>query len=129
MENAPAQPVGVTGVAKLLVQRLLVIGENRIELLGVEVQEAHQRFMQVALLGLAMGVLGLMASLAFSAAMVVMLWEVSPLAALLGLTGCYGAGAVFIYWRLTVLLRDWELLPGTLGQLQKDCQCLQTSLD
>ena len=116
MENAPAQFVQVTGLARRLAQRLLVICENRIELLAVEVQEAHRRLLHVVFLALAVSVLGLMAGLALSAAIVVMLWAASPVAALL-------------YWRLAVMRRDWKTLPGTLGQLQKDCECLQRSLN
>ena len=129
MENAPAQFVQVTGLARRLAQRLLVICENRIELLAVEVQEAHRRLLHVAFLALAVAVLGLMAGLALSAAIVVMLWAASPVATLLVLAVCYAAGAAWGYWRLAALRRDLETLPGTLGQLRKDCECLQRSLN
>jgi len=128
VENSSAQ-LPVAGLAKRLAQRLLVIGENRIELLAVEVQEARERLLHAAILALVAAVLGLMAGLALSAAMVVMLWEFSPVVTLLVLTALYAGGAALIYWRLATLRRHWEALPGTLGQLRKDCECLQRSLN
>ena len=38
MENTPAQLVQVTGLAKRIAQRLLVICENKVELLVVEAE-------------------------------------------------------------------------------------------
>jgi uncharacterized membrane protein YqjE len=129
VENAPAQLVQVTGLAKRLAQRLLVICENKVELLVVEVQEARQRLLHAALLAVAMTVLGLMAVLAITAAIVVMLWETSPVIALLVLSACYAAGAFWLYRRLTILWRDWEILPNSLGELRKDCECLEQRLN
>lgn len=127
MENSSAQ-LQVTGLANRPAQRLLVIGENRSELLAVKVEEAR-RLLHAALLALAVAVLGLMAGLAFSPAMVVMLWDISPVAALLVLPVIYAGGIALLCRRLTTLRRQWEALPGTLGQLRKDCECLQQSLN
>jgi uncharacterized membrane protein YqjE len=129
VENAPAQFVQVTGLARRLAQRLLVVCENRLELLAVEVQEAHERLLHAALLALAVAALGLLAGLALSAAIVVMLWASSPVAALLALAVLYAVGAALFYRRLAVLRRECTTLPGTLGQLRKDCECLQRTLN
>jgi len=128
VENSSAQ-LEVTSLAKRLAHRLLVIGENRIELLAVEVQEARERLLHAVLLAVAMAVLGLMAGMALSAAMVVLLWELSPVGTLFVLTALYAGGAALLYWHLAKLRRQWEALPGTLGQLKKDCECLQRSLN
>ena len=129
MENAPAQLVQVTGLAKRIAQRLLVICENKVELLVVEVQEARQRLLRAVFLAIAMAVLGLMAGIAITAAIVVMFWKTSPVVALLVLSACYAASAAWLYWRLSTLWRDWEVLPSSLDELRKDCECLQRSLN
>jgi len=43
---------------------------------------------------------------------------------LLILTGVYGAAGIFLYRRLTVLMRDWQTLSASLDQLKKDRACL-----
>jgi uncharacterized membrane protein YqjE len=106
----------------------LTIGENRLELLMVEVQEERERLLRAILLALGLAALGLLAGITLSGAIVVLLWEVSRAAALLALTGLYGVTAVCLYRRLTRLLRNWEPLPATLEQLRKDRACLEKHL-
>lgn len=109
-------------------RRLLTIGENRLELLMVEVQEERERLLHAILLALGAAVFGLFAGLTLTAAIVVLLWASSPVIVLLTLTGLYAAGAAYLYQRFTVLLRDWQNFPATLDQLRKDRACLETNL-
>jgi uncharacterized membrane protein YqjE len=104
------------------------MGENRFELLMVEVQEERERLLRAILLALGVAALGLLAGMALTGAIVVALWELSRMAALLLLTGLYGAAAISFYLRLTRLLRDWQNLPATRDQLRKDRQCLEEQL-
>jgi uncharacterized membrane protein YqjE len=60
--------------SKLFARRLLTIGENRLELLKVEVQEESERLMQAFLLALGVAAFGLLAGLTLTAAILVMLW-------------------------------------------------------
>jgi uncharacterized membrane protein YqjE len=115
-------------ISKRFARRLLIIGENRFELLMVEVQEERERLLHAILLALGVAALGLLAGVALTGAIVVLLWEVSRTAALLVLTGLYGAAAVYFYRRLTWLLRDWQNLPATFDQLRKDRACLEKHL-
>lgn len=114
--------------SKRFVRRLLTIGENRLELLMVEVQEERERLRHAILLALGVAAFGLLAGVALTGAIVVWLWECSRVAALLALTGLYGATAVCLYRRLTRLLRDWQNLPATREQLRKDRACLERNL-
>ena len=75
-----------------------------------------------------MAAFGLLAGVTLTGAIVVLLWEVSRVAALLVQAGLYGATAVCLYRRLTLLLRDWQNLPATLDQLRKDRACLEKNL-
>jgi uncharacterized membrane protein YqjE len=113
---------------KRFARRLLAIGENRFELLMVEVQEERERLLRAILLALGVAALGLLAGVALTGAIVVLLWELSRVAVLLVLTGLYGAAAVCLYRRLTRLLLDWQNLPATLDQLRKDRACLEKHL-
>jgi len=115
--------------SKLFARRLLTIGENRLELLMVEVQEERVRLLRAILLVLGVAAFGLLAGVALTGAVVVLFWDLSPVAVLLALTGLYGAAAVLLYRRLTVLLRDWKNLPATLDQLRKDYACLERALE
>src|SRR5512140_2446413 len=128
MEAAPT-PAGQLGeTCKRFARQLLTIGENRFELLMVEVQEERERLLRAILLALGVAAFGLLAGMALTGAIVVLLWELSRVAALLVLTCLYGASAVCLYRRLTLLLRGWQNLPATLDQLRKDRACLEKSL-
>jgi len=114
--------------SKRFARRLLTIGENRLELLTVEVQEERERLLHAFLLALGVAAFGLLAGLTLTAAIVVLLGQYSPFAVLLTLTGLYGVAAVCLYRRLTLLLRDWQTLSATLDQLRKDRACLEKTL-
>ena len=129
MENSINGLGPLAASSKHFARRLLTIGENRLELLIVEVQEEREHLLRAILLALGVAVVGLLAAITLTAAIVVLFWNVSPVAVLLALTGGYGTAAVLLYRRLTVLLRDWKNLPATLDQLRKDCACLEKSLE
>ena len=128
MEPGPAHAGQLVETSKRFARRLLTIGENRFELLMVEVQEERERLLRAILLALGAGAFGLLAGVALTGALVVLLWEVSRVAVLLVLAGLYGATAVVLYRRFTLLLRDWQNLPASLDQLRKDRACLEKHL-
>jgi uncharacterized membrane protein YqjE len=128
MEQSAVNLGQLAAPSKHLARRLLIIGENRLELLMVEVQEERVRLLRAILLALGVATLGLLAGLALTAVVVVLFWDFSRVAVLLALTGLYGTAAVVLYRRLTVLLRDWQSLPATLDQLRKDRACLEKIL-
>ncbi len=115
--------------AKQLAQRLLTIGENRLELLAVEVREEEVRLLRAFLLALAIAAFGLLASLTLTAAIVVWAWPYSHIAVLLALTGLYAAAGTCCYWRLAGWLRDWQTFSASLDQLRKDRACLEGILE
>jgi uncharacterized membrane protein YqjE len=128
MEPAPTHAGKLVETSKRFARRLLTIGENRFQLLMVEVQEERERFLRAILLALGVAAFGLLAGVALTGAIVVLVWELSRVAALLVLTGLYGATAVWLYRRLSMLLRDWQNLPATFDQLRKDRACLEKNL-
>src|SRR5688572_7993221 len=111
MESAKDNFGQIGASSKGVVQRLLTIGENRLELFTVEVQEERERLLHAFLLALGVAAFGLLAGIALTATLVVWLWAWSPMAVLLILTGLYGAAGVCLYRRLTGLLHDWQTFP------------------
>ena len=128
MDEHAIQPVSFMGAVKRCVRRLLAVGENRFELLLVEMQEESDRLLHMLILAIGAAVLGLLAAMGFSAAVVIALWDRSRMAAILILTAAYAIGAMILCWRLTALRRQQQTLPATLDQLRKDRACLEKSL-
>jgi uncharacterized membrane protein YqjE len=128
MESSASSVGQLVQTLKRFARRLLIIGENRFDLLMVEVQEERERLLHAILLALGVAAFGLLAAIALTATIAVLLWQYSPFAVLLTLTSLYGATAVCLYRRLTRLLRDWQNLPATLDQLRKDRACLEKNL-
>jgi len=111
--------------SKHFARRLLIVGENRLELLMVEVQEERERLLHAILLALGAAVCSFLAGVALTVAIVILLWHLSPVGVLLALTSLYAVIAVYLYRRFTALQRDWKTLPATLDQLRKDRACLE----
>ena len=128
MEESTVSFGQLAATSKHFARRLLTIGENRLELLTVEVQEERERLLHAFLLALGVAAFGLLAGLTLTAAIVVLLWAWSPVAVLLILTGLYGAAGICLYRRLTGLLRNWQTLSASLDQLRKDRACLEKIL-
>ena len=128
MEEPTVSFSQLAATSKQFAQRLLTIGENRLELLTVEMQEGRERLLHAFLLALGIAAFGLLAGLTLTATLVVCFWAWSPVAVLLTLTVLYGAAAFCLYRRLTLLLRDWQSLSATLDQLRKDRACLEKHL-
>jgi uncharacterized membrane protein YqjE len=128
MENSTATFGQLAKTSKTFVRRLATIGENRLELLAVEMQEERERILRAFLLALGVATFGLLAGLTLTATIVVLLWTWSPWAALLTLTILYGAVGIFLYRRLTGVMRNWQTLSASLDQLRKDRACLENIL-
>jgi uncharacterized membrane protein YqjE len=125
METSTVSFRQLAATSKHFARRLLTIGENRLELLAVEVQEEHERRLLAFLLALGVAAFGLIASLTLTTAIVILLWFWSPVAVLLILTALYVAAGIYLYRRLIGLLRNWQMLSATLDQLRKDRECLE----
>ena len=128
MEASTVSLSQLATTSKQFVRRLATIGENRLELLAVEVQEERERLLHAFLLALGVAAFGLLAGLTVTAAIVVLFWAWSPLAVLLILTALYGAAGIFLWRQLAGLLRNWQTFSASLDQLRKDRECLEKIL-
>jgi uncharacterized membrane protein YqjE len=99
-----------------------------LELLMVEVQEERERLLRALLLALGVALFAFLGGVALTTALVVLLWSISPVGVLLGLTTIYSAISIFLYRRFTVLQREWKSFPATFDQLRKDRACLEKLL-
>jgi uncharacterized membrane protein YqjE len=115
--------------SKDFARRLLTIGENRLELLTVEVQEERERLLHAILLALGVAVFSFLAGAALTVAIVVLLWSISPVIVLLTLAALYIAIAIYFYRRFIGLRLDWKTLPATLDQFKKDRACFEKILE
>ncbi len=107
---------------------LLAMGENRLELWMVEVQEERVLLLSQLLLGLGIAAFGLLAAIALSAAICLLCWPNCPGLTLLTLAGVYAITAVGLYWRLRSGIRGGRNPSATLEQLRKDRECLEKTL-
>ena len=128
MEESTASFGQLAASSKKFARRLMIIGENRLELLAVEVQEGRERLLRAFLLALGAAAFGLLAGIALTTLVVVLFWKLSPVFALVLMIILYGTAAVCLYRRLAGLLSNWQTLSATLDQLQKDRACLEEIL-
>lgn len=128
MDNPAKGFAALAADSRHFAQGLLTIGQNRLELLTVEIQEERERLLQAFLLALAVMAFGLLALLVLTAALVALLWAYSPVLVLLGATAVHGSIALYLYLKLRQKLRDWQFLAATLDQLEKDRACLEKTL-
>ena len=128
MEQATVNFAELAATSKRFAGRLVTTGENRLELLIVELQEERERLLHAVLLALGFAALGLLGAMTFTAAIVILLWPSAPVVTLAALTILYAGFAIYLRRRLVALLRDWKSFPATLDQLRKDRACLEGSL-
>lgn len=114
--------------SKQCARRLLSMGENRLELLTLEVEEGLAQLVQMVLLVLVLGVLGLLGAITLTAAVVVQFWALSPVGVLLTVSGCYGILGFVVQQRLSRLMREWRVLGASLDQFKKDRACLMEGI-
>ena len=119
------EPVGnslgrIAATSKRFARLLLTIGENRLELLKVALQEKRGFLLRVILLSLGMGIFGLLAGMTLTAAVAVYFWAYSPVVVLLSLAALYGLIVLIMAWCLKRRLRNFRPLSTSLDQLQKD---------
>lgn len=129
MEESSVSFKQLAATSKQFARRLLTIGENRLELLTVEVQEERERLLHAILLALGVAAFGLLTGITVTALVVVLFWDYSPVIVLLTLTALYAAAGIYLYRQLTARLRNAQTLAATLDQLRKDRACLEKALE
>ena len=107
---------------------ILAVVENRLELWMVEVQEERVLLLSQLLMGLGIAAFGLLAAIAFTAAICFLFCPNNPGIALLILAGVYAIAAFALYLKLRNGIRAPKNPSATLEQLRKDRECLEKAL-
>ncbi|MDA3960555.1 MAG: phage holin family protein [Planctomycetota bacterium] len=107
-------------VSRRLSRRLQVICSNRAELFALELQEVRQRILSTWLMALGLVALGLLTAISISAAIVLALWNTSPVSVLVVLGCLYALAAALLHRVLLRRLASWQSFPASLHELRKD---------
>jgi uncharacterized membrane protein YqjE len=127
MESSHGAVSGILGSVRVLADNLLSSVQDRLELVSVELQEEKQRLIQV-FIWVSAAIFTAMMAIAFASFTVVFLfWESARVAALVGVTLIYTAGAVAIVLTFRrVLARQPRPFAASLQELKNDRACIQT---
>ncbi|TVR40237.1 MAG: hypothetical protein EA402_13930 [Planctomycetota bacterium] len=120
MQPTNGETEGLAGATHRMAKHLLVIGENRLELLHVELQEGRDELVHLIGLGAALGVLVLLALMAFTAGLIIALWVLSPVL-VLSILGLIYTLLAYLTWRsLRGRWQSWKLFEASFEQLHRD---------
>lgn len=114
--------------SKDVARQLLSIGENRLELLTVELMEERDHLLRSVLWLTGTAVAALLALLTLSAGLVVLFWPHSPATILFVLGAFYLFAGMWMAQRLHDRLSGWRSLAASLDQLRKDHTVLKETL-
>lgn len=128
MRPSETNITGLPGSTRRLAQHALAAGENRFELLLVELQEERERVFQTIAMSLAVAALVLLAGVAFTILVVMVLWDYSRLWPITTLTLVYAVSGTTMYGVLQRQLRSWQTLPESFKQVRRDLAALSSRL-
>jgi uncharacterized membrane protein YqjE len=117
---------GLLGSLRSLTDSLLGSVQDRVQLLGVELQEEKQRLVQILVWLAAIVSLGFLALIFASVALVIAFWDTARLATTVGLAVAYLAGLiVLVVLFKRYLARQPTPFNATLSELRDDRACIQ----
>ena len=122
-EPSESQPGLFKSLTRLL-KTVLAIGQNRLELLLVELQEERWRFFDALLMAGVFLILMLMGLMVATATIVFLCVRADRLDLLMVLILLYLAATIVSLWRLRIRLKKWVPFSATLAELKKDKACL-----
>ncbi len=125
MESISEEASRLGGSARLVARRMVAAGENRLELLLLELAEEREHFIRLLVLGLGIVAAGLLGMSALTAAVVIALWNHSPGLVLVVFAVLYGISAVVFALLLRRSMQQAEPLSATFDQLRKDHRTVQ----
>jgi uncharacterized membrane protein YqjE len=124
MEEPEQSTPGIFASLGRLLRTVIVIAQNRLELLLVEAQEERWRFFDALLLAGVVLILALMTLMAATITIVVLCVKADRLDLVVALVLLYLAGTIFSLLRLRTRLKKWAPFSATLTELKKDKACL-----
>ncbi len=126
MGEEPANRPGLLVALPRLAATILAVFQNRLELLVVELQEERIRLFNALLLIAVIVVLGLFTLAMAAVAAGLIVWDKFGVVGLWAMSGLGFLCTLLAYWWLRARLKNWPLLAGTLAELRKDRECLES---
>lgn len=112
--------------ARRVLDSALALAEDRLRLLSVELQQEKWRLVDLLLRAAAAVVLALLAVVAATATLIYLLWPLSPLGALLGVTIVYALAAIILLKGIQKRVKEGPRpFAGTISEFQRDRECLR----
>ena len=125
MDESSPNESGIFSSVTRLLRTLRDVGENRIELFLLEVQEERIRLFDSLFL-LAAGIVCVsMTLLMITFTLVVIFWDTHRLLILALLTAVYAVAALVVLVKLHSSLKRWQAFSATLEQIKKDYACFK----
>ena len=125
MDEARHEPGGLLATGKRILRTLFSLGQSRLELFLVELQEERLRLFGALMLLGACLMCAFMALAMLTLTLAVIFWEQHRILVLVSLTLTYAAGAGWSFWILRRRLQGWTSFSATLEQFKKDQACLE----
>lgn len=119
---------GLAAGSRRLAGHILATGENRLELLLVELQEEREHTFQMVGLLLSLTAFLTLAGGTLTLAVVVLLWDVSRIWPVCLLTVFWAGVGFAVYRRLRHQLEQWQSFPETVNQVHRDLAALTRRL-
>jgi uncharacterized membrane protein YqjE len=127
MDSRAPGPSGLLGNLRGFLDGALGSAHDRLELLAVELHEEKFRLIQIFIWISAIVVLGILAMVCASFAVVVMLWDTARVAAICSLAAAYALGLIgTIVGFRRFLKRQPKPFAATLSELRQDRECIRT---
>ena len=126
MSEASETKPGVWASLKRTVDTLLATAQSRVELFSVELQEEKCRLVEALLCAAALAAFGMMTLTLVTFTLVLLFWENSRLAALVGLSVLHLVGTALAWRALQSRLRSRRGFTDTIEELKKDRSCLNS---
>ena len=114
---------GILASLGRLLKTALAIGQNRLELLLVELQEERWRVFDLLLLSGLVLILAAMTLTVATVTIVVVCMKADRLDLVVALMVAYLVATVIGFWRLRSRLKRWVPFSATLAELKKDKAC------
>ena len=124
MDTPHETDANLAGAVKRVLWRLMAVGQNRVELLMVEMQEERACAQAAIFLGVGVTAFGMLATLTLTA-LIICAFANRLLLVLGVLTAFYAIAALCFYVKLSRMLSRWEALTGTREQFERDRECLE----
>ena len=126
MSEASETKPGVWASLKRTVDTVLATAQSRVELFSVELQEEKCRLVEALLCAAALAAFGMMTLTLVTFTLVLLFWENSRLAALVGLSVLHLVGTALAWRALQSRLRSRRGFTDTIEELKKDRSCLNS---